>query len=245
MIIIGEWCMLNYININITKTKFCVYGKRSHVKLYRDEFIVHKDQKIMRCQQYNYLGVFLDECLNLDSNFDNIFKKFSHKVFQFGKIKKYINNATRILVYKQTILPLVEYVSFLLCLNSKHDVDKLQKLQNRCLRMCLDIQNHRDFSVVRLHEITRISKLDVRREIQLLNIMYYLKCENQFKRNVIRDTRSIDRYVFETDIVHTSIYAKSPYFIGVSLWNDLPKHAHTMTDKYKFKDYIKRHLTVV
>ena len=37
-------------------------------------------------------------------------------------------------MYKQTIFPLVEHVSFMLCtcLNNKH-VDKLQKIQNRCL----------------------------------------------------------------------------------------------------------------
>ena len=50
-------------------------------------------------------------------------------------------------MYKQTILPLVEYAGFLLNLNRKHDTEKLQKLQNRALRLCYNAQNSRDVSV--------------------------------------------------------------------------------------------------
>ena len=38
-------------------------------------------------------------------------------------------------MYEQTILPFVEYVSFVTCLNHKHDVDKLQKLENKTPRI--------------------------------------------------------------------------------------------------------------
>ena len=52
-----------------------------------------------------------------------------------------MNIETRTLVNKQTVLPLVEYVSFALNFNNSYDVDKLQKLQNRDLRLCYDIYN--------------------------------------------------------------------------------------------------------
>ena len=68
-------------------------------------------------------------------NFNKVFKKLSYKIHQFGKIKKYLDASSRVLVYKQTILPLTEYVSFVMYLNNKNDVDKFQKLQNRALRM--------------------------------------------------------------------------------------------------------------
>ena len=82
--------------------------------------------------------MMIDERLNFKSNFNIIFKKFSYKVYQFGKIKEYLNSNIRILVYKQTVLPLVEYASFILYMNNKHDVDKLQKLQiGRCYYVIL------------------------------------------------------------------------------------------------------------
>ena len=138
-------------------------------------FINANGKSISRCLNYNYLGVDLDECMTLSTNFNNIFKKYSCKIFQFGKIRKYLDKYTRNLVYKQTILPLIEYVSFMLCSNNACDVDKLKRLQNRCLRSCYDVYNPMDLGTDLLHHTARVNKLDLRRDIQLLNIMFSLK----------------------------------------------------------------------
>ena len=62
--------------------------------------------------------IILDECLTMKQNFNNVFKKFSYKIYQFGKIRKFLSTETRILVYKQTVLPLSEYVGFVMTLNN-------------------------------------------------------------------------------------------------------------------------------
>ena len=126
------WCTQNHIKLNINKTKLCCYGSRHNLKNCRIQCKLH-DTPLSTNKQYTYLGVLLDETLNLESNFNSIFKKFSYKLFQFSKIRKYLPVDMRVLVYNQAILPLVEYVSYLLCLNRKHDIDKLQKLQNKGL----------------------------------------------------------------------------------------------------------------
>ena len=124
--IVNEWCLSNFININIQKNKYCIYGLRSKLNHIPDNSLRLGDH--YKCHQYDYLGVLLDECLNMKLNYNIIFKKFSYKIFQFGKIKKFIDKYTRILVYKQTIMSLVEYVSFMLFLNRKCEIDKLQRL---------------------------------------------------------------------------------------------------------------------
>ena len=77
--------------------------------------------------------------MNLESNFNSIFKKFSFKIFQFSKIWRFMPQDIRITVYKQTIVPLIEYVSYMLLFNPKIDTEKFQKLQNRTLRLCYNI----------------------------------------------------------------------------------------------------------
>ena len=94
-------------------------------------------------------------------------------------------------------------------------MDKLQKLQNQCLGMCFDINNPRDMSVSLLHYTARINKLDLRRDTQLLNIMFVLKSNDQYKKDGVRNTRSTEKYIFQTDIGHMSIYDRSPYIKGV------------------------------
>ena len=133
----------------------------------------------------------------MKSNFNSVFKKFSHKIHQFGKIRKYLNTETRVLVYKQTVLPLSEYVSFIMCLNNKHDIDKLQVLQNRALRMCFNIQNPRDISIQRLHEMAKVDMLYNRRMLQLLSIVYDLRSKSLYQHHHARNVRSADKYTFE------------------------------------------------
>ena len=168
-------------------------------------------------------------------NYNSVFKKFSYKLFQFAKMKKILNIETRVLVYKQAVLPLTEYVSFIMCLNNMQDVDKLQKLQNRALRMCYNIQNPRDISVKRLHEMSCIDMLDKRRMAQLLVILY----ENRFKylRQVDRpqNTRQAIKSNFEIKRVNIELYSKSPYCIGGKFWNNLPKQTQDLETKEKFK----------
>ena len=122
-----DWCNNNYININIDKTKFCIYGTRTNVSKFEPNKISTNGKHISRCQKYQYLGVTLDECLTMKQNFNTVFKKNSYKIYQFGKIRKFLDSEIRVLVYKQTVLPLSEYVSFVMTLNNKQDVDKFAK----------------------------------------------------------------------------------------------------------------------
>ena len=110
----------------------------------------------------------------------------------------------------------------MLCLNNARDIDKLQKLQNRCLRSCFNIYNPTEIGTDILHRTARVNTLNLRREVQLLNIMFTLKLNNKYKKESSSVTRNVDRYVFKTDIVHKDIYSRSPFFCGVTLWNSIP-----------------------
>ena len=89
-----------------------------------------------------------------------------------------------------------------------------------------------------------VNTLNIRREAQLLNIMLSLKLKNKYKTDSARVTRNADRFEFKTYIVHKDIYAKSPYFRGVSLWNSLPIDYQNLLDSRTFKYNIKKHLNI-
>ena len=154
-----------------------------------------------------------------------------------------MDTRTRVLVYKQSFLPLVEYVSFMLYLNNARDIDKLQKLQNRSLRLCFDIYNPIDMGIVRLHQMAKIDMLSTRRDVQLLNLMFSLKLKNMYKKDSVRSTRNACHFEFKTEIVHKDIYSKSPFFRGVGLWRNIPFEYQNFTDSKMFKNIIKKHLS--
>ena len=229
------WCKTNFININIDKTKFCIYGTKTRVEDIEFNTLGDLNHQISRCHQYCYLGVKLDECLNLKSNFNMVFKKFSHKIYQFGKIKKYINVNTRILIYKQTIMPLVEYVGYMLYMNNNQDVAKLQRLQNRALRMCFDVNIPIDIRTTELHNMARIDTLQQRRELSLLCMMYDLKQLGLYEKIGDRITRQCDKYIFHYDIANVGAYMRSPYYIGARSWNKMPANIQDARTKSHFK----------
>ena len=54
---------------------YCVYGQPVKLNADTGTPLSFGEQNILKCHQYNYLGVQLDECVNMTANFDNIFKK--------------------------------------------------------------------------------------------------------------------------------------------------------------------------
>ena len=232
-----SWCGKNQINLNESKTKLCCYGRRHSLKRLNLN-IKLKNSPLNVCHQYNYLGIILDETMNMNANFNKIFKKFSYKVFQFSKIRHYLPTDSRILVYKQTILPLVEYVSYMLFLNRNLDISKLQKLQNRALRLCFDIHKPQDISIRNLHKDSKLLTLRARREKHLLNTMHDVSRDDRYLTVPTVNTRQANRAIFKTDIVHIGVYKNSPYYVGSVLWNALPADLQNLDSKSNFKTLV-------
>ena len=140
--------------------------------------------------------------MSLNPNYNAIFKKFSYKNFQLTKICGFLNENTKILIYKQTVLPMVEYASFLLYLNRNLDLDKLQRLQNRALRICFGIYDPKSISIDDLHKRAKMRKLAERCDLHLLNIMYDSQKYANYIRKAAVCTRQADKVCFHTEQVH-------------------------------------------
>ena len=69
---------------------------------------------LSRVCNYQYLGVDLDSMLSYDKFLDSVVNKTTQKLHVFRKIRRFISIDTAIVVYKQMILPLLEYCNFLL-----------------------------------------------------------------------------------------------------------------------------------
>ena len=132
----------------------------------------------------------------------------------------------------------------MLCLNIARNIDKFQKLQNRYLRSCYNIYNPLEIGTDRLHHISRVNNFSLRRDIQLLNIMFLFKSCDKYKKESTRVTRNIDRFIFKTDIVHKEVHSKSPFYCGVALWNQTPLECQNLIEGRTFKIAIKKHLNI-
>ena len=87
--------------------------------------------------------------------------------------------------------------------------------------------------------MAHVNSLDVQRNSHLLNNMFNLKQSEQFEKKETRVTRAANSYVFKTDIIHQSLYGRSPFYKGAKLWYDLPENIEGLNDKVGFEKSIK------
>ena len=89
------------------------------------------------------------------------------------------------MIYKQTILPILDYVSVLVNTSTQRKIAKLQPLQNRAVRIIKKLSGHVSTSDMRnLYDSLNLKLLYYRRKMFMLKMMYRL----------IKDESNIERY---------------------------------------------------
>ena len=65
---------------------------------------------IEQVDSYVYLGINLDAGMSLNLFASHLYNRVQIKVFTLSKIRKFIDKATADVIYKQTIMPILDYV---------------------------------------------------------------------------------------------------------------------------------------
>ena len=154
------------------------------------------------------------------------------------KIRKFLTEKASLSIYKQTILPIVDYSGFLLLSCNVSDRSDLQKMQNDILRICLRIKLTDHISIKEIHKKAEMLSLEKRMRKQLLWLMYIDSLNVNNKRQNNRVLRNNDKYIFKVDRKIGTKYQHSPYYKGTLLWNELPADIQTSNDVIRFKQMI-------
>ena len=161
-----KWCRANKLSLNASKTKLMVVGTRHKVKKARSVSVKLENTKLQIVPTYKYLGFQLDSTLSLNT----VIKLVAYKASLLSKIRKYLMESTAIKIYKSMILPYFDYGDVVYNSAGSGILEKLQRLQNRCLKICMKYERRFDTDI--LHHITKKKKLAVRRECHINNFMY-------------------------------------------------------------------------
>ena len=149
-----------------------------------------------------------------------------------------------LLVYKQTIMPVLEYCGYLLngVVQVQHKC--LQLMQNRGLRVCLSVQ--RLYHIRHLHKDANIDYLSVRFDMQLLLLIHKYVYGDHHDPHELglwlqqpaacgRITRSTNTGLLKYPTSRSMAFRKSPLYRGIDLWNKLNVSCRTLTDRDLFK----------
>ena len=171
---ISKWCNQISMTINENKTQAMWFASTNLRKTLQDLTLRINGKVLKEVQQYQYLGVQLDTDLNLVKYVNTAVSKMSNRVFKLGRLRISINQLAAILVYKQTVLPVADYGSFLAESARRDPTQRFQVIQNQALRICLKVRM-RDMSVEELHCRTEVPILFKRRKELLVTMMFRKK----------------------------------------------------------------------
>ena len=183
---------------------------------------------------YKYLGVTLDQKLDFKLHTQNIYKIAAHKIYILKRIRPYINTDTALRIYKSKILPFLDYGDILYDCTFAYLLEKLQKLQFRAARVCLQAGNRT--SRVELTRSSRLPELKNRRLMHLRNCMFKRKAEPQYVDLTERRTREGAALLFKVPRAHCAAYEKSVESRGAREWNSLSVDVRQVLDKRVFKN---------
>ena len=235
---VNNWCIMNRLYMNMKKTKIMWFGIKNSTENVDFDTIDISGNKIEHVCTYHYLGVELDSNLSLDRHLDNVVSKCNQKLYTFRKIRRFISEQTAILVYKQTIRPLVEYCSFIFNSGKKLKVEKIDKIQSKCMRIienCSDKTQRKDENI--LCSDYNLSSLQYCRNMQLGCIMYKYSKNALYVDNTVNreNLRSEGKIKFKCPFTKISRIRSSPFYRGVDLWNSLKVEHHRAENKKRFK----------
>ena len=243
---VEKWCENNSMKINTKKTKSMILCSKQKISSLSSNLVININSDfIENVHVQKLLGIDIDENLNWNEHVNRICKIISSKISLLYKLKVYLPTHVRQLFYNSYILPYIDYCSTVWGCVSKHDCDRIIKLQKRAARIILDC----DYSISSSFMFTSLKWLSfpVRVNYQKSILMYkiingmvpdYLKLQDESQPYRLRSSSKNDLFLPRPN---SNFYKKSFHFSAVKIWNELPVNVKFCRSLELFKKYCFQH----
>ena len=240
MKLLFEWCNTNKLTVNIKKTKLMLFGTKGMLKQakYHDVYIGH--EKLKYVNSFMYLGIKLDNHFTFEMHAKECCRQVAHKNFVLSKIRRFISIPQSLAIYKSMIQPYFYYGDIFLHNIGAKTKDKMQKLQNKSLRLCLQRNNRAN--VPALHRDSGVNFVEDRLDVNLLNFMYKRKCNSNLLQEQPRELRRFEASLFKEYISNNRTFESCVVYQGAHKWNALPVRERNEPTYEGFKSHQKHKL---
>jgi exonuclease III len=240
------WIKVNKVKLNVSKSKCILITTSSYVK----NKINNDSEKINVCidgevlefvDEIKYLGIVIDSHLNFKSHISYIIKKIGSKINYLSRVGQFLSLWTKILIYKTIISPHFDYCSSILFDMNEENFKKLQKLQNRAMRVIL--QCHRLTPIIEMLNTLCWLSVKQRNAFHVLILVHKIvnkKCPeylcNDLKFN--KDVHSYNtRNAMDINIgkQNNVFFQRSLMVNGFKLFNSLAKDVRNLVDEKMFR----------
>jgi exonuclease III len=242
---LSRWLKYKQLKLNISKTKFMVISRN---RVSEDVSVKIDDETIDRVREIKYLGVIIDDRLKFDSHIDNVIKKIAKKYGILCRLKDDLTIASKIQLYKSIISPHLEFCPSILFLANETQISRLQRLQNKIMRLILRCNRFTSSSFL----LDALQWLSVKQRIVYLTMVFIFKVINGLLPRYLCDRieRGSDVHRYNTrnaDDVRTPYFLygasqNSLFFKGINVFNSMPIHIKRATTISQFKKHCISHV---
>ena len=245
---LSDWCKLNGMAINTSKTKLMlITTHQKRAVLDSDELLLAlNNENLNTINKDKILGVTIDNNLAWSSHINQICKKITSNLWLLSRIKEYLSVEHRTQFYKTYIQPHIDYCNLVWGGTSQLNLNRLFRLQKRACKIILDynVENVLE-SMKKLKILTIYERLFLRKskfmfkvyksETPLyINEMFNLRAVNE-NLPVLRSSVSSN---FTTPRPNREIFKQSITYSGPIVWNSLPSELRNLDTVNSFHNYL-------
>ena len=230
---LDSWCKQHKLSINIGKTKNVLFGSKKFTKNITYPKLAIGGKEINFVDEYKYLGIVLDKNLTYTKHIKYIHSLAAHKIYLLSKIRTSINTPTAMRIYKTKILPYFDQGDILYNDAFIKDVSKLQKLQNRAIRICLNENNRQH--VNNLQHMIGLPKLCDRRIYRLSVYAYSRSKTEEYLDNKQVRTRQREAPILKSFKSDFRVVDRCVYLQSANLWNTMDVATRNIDNIDSFK----------
>ena len=239
-----RWCNMNLLTVNCKKSQWMRINLSSRDQ---DETVLTLGDNVLeKVNEYKYLGVIIDSQLTFQTYRDSLINRVNLKISYFKKIRSYMTLESALLLYKGTILPILEYADFVHDFNIKYINKKIQTIQNNALYVVFN-QHFLTFdlkdSTETLHRRASLYRLLYRRWMHMVLFVY-----NYINNQMLMDVRDIntrrrDGILFIVTKMDHFKAKQDPMTRAMNAWNSLNVQIRNSNTKEHLKMCLKNSIT--
>ena len=180
---------------------------------------------------YKYLRVIITPSLNMNTNFDHIYKKASGRLRLLRKIRSHLTSGSCGLLYQSMIIPILTYCATAHLKKSQGQLEKLAYLHRRATEIIKSNETSKKIKspsdVIKLKALQTVRKcLD---GSTCSNFNGYFQVVNHHK-----NTRN-NGLLIKVPRLKLEYARGSFYHTGATLYNELPREIRNTKDFVKFR----------
>ena len=202
------------INLKKNKTESVLFGTAKRLKACPGELnLNYRNFKIIAASTYKYLGSNLDTSLNMNDNFNCMYKRVSSKLRLLSALKPYLTTTSLKKIYEGIIVPTIIYNCIINLNYSSTQLKKLESIDRRVEKI-IGQKNKKTVNEIYQHTVIFVKKC-INKDT----------CENfcnyfQIKSHGVHTRNNSSLLVIPKVRLQ---FAKSGFFsMGVKIYNVLP-----------------------